>query len=96
MTAIGKHLRQLSDENVLAYKQFMSLAGKRCSQISAALDFMNICVRTATSLLCRILPIKDNTSVNEKSQQKPLAVKKENPKRNLRADQLMDNQVMLL
>jgi hypothetical protein len=26
MTAIGKHLRQLSDKYVLAYKQFMALA----------------------------------------------------------------------
>jgi hypothetical protein len=27
MTAIGKHLRQLSEENISAYKQFMALAG---------------------------------------------------------------------
>ena len=27
MTAIGKRMRQLSDGNVLAYKQFMALAG---------------------------------------------------------------------
>ena len=27
MTANRKHLRQLSDEHVLAYKQFMALAG---------------------------------------------------------------------
>jgi len=27
MLAIGKHLRQYSDENELAYKHFMALAG---------------------------------------------------------------------
>jgi putative transposase len=38
--------RQLSEENIPAYKPFMALAGKLYPQISAALNFVNIFDRT--------------------------------------------------